>query len=294
MGGAVVRLGWRTNAAAPRGAVGRGERCTQEEDGSEVRWSSRCWSRSPRSSWRAAARTTTTRAAARRRAAARARRRSRRPPPRRTSRRRSRPSRRARAARHADQGRRPVGLPGRLRLVRQPGPGGVVAAFSQFAGAKPKNPNKPRDGMTGGAIGDHPIKIVGIGCSDDRADTAIKETRRLMEQLGADVMIGPLSGDESIAVANYAKQHPDQDVRRRLRGRAGHDAQGAGPELLPLQRGRRAVERRPGRHRLQPARVADGGGGLRRLQLRLDVDRGLHRRVLRRGRPGRPSGSSRR
>jgi branched-chain amino acid transport system substrate-binding protein len=85
---------------------------------------------------------------------------------------------------------------------------GVVAAFSQFAGAKPKNPNKPRDGMTGGAIGDHPIKIVGIGCSDDRADTAIKETRRLMEQLDADVMIGPLSGDESIAVANYAKQHP--------------------------------------------------------------------------------------
>ena len=29
-----------------------------------------------------------------------------------------------------------------------------------------------------------------------------------MEQLKADVMIGPLSGDESIAVANYAKQHP--------------------------------------------------------------------------------------
>jgi branched-chain amino acid transport system substrate-binding protein len=29
-----------------------------------------------------------------------------------------------------------------------------------------------------------------------------------MEQDGADIMIGPLSGDESIAVANYAKQHP--------------------------------------------------------------------------------------
>ena len=40
------------------------------------------------------------------------------------------------------------------------------------------------------------------------ADTAIKETKRLMEQLKADIMIGPLSGDESIAVANYAKQHP--------------------------------------------------------------------------------------
>ena len=31
-----------------------------------------------------------------------------------------------------------------------------------------------------------------------------------MEQDGADIMIGPLSGDESIAVANYAKQHPDK------------------------------------------------------------------------------------
>jgi branched-chain amino acid transport system substrate-binding protein len=87
---------------------------------------------------------------------------------------------------------------------------GAVAAFSQFAGATPKNPNKPKDGFTGGAIGDHPLKLVGVGCGDDKADTAIKETRRLMEQLDADVMIGPLSGDESIAVANYAKDHPDK------------------------------------------------------------------------------------
>jgi branched-chain amino acid transport system substrate-binding protein len=87
---------------------------------------------------------------------------------------------------------------------------GVDAAFAQFAGATPKNPNKPRDGFTGGAIGSHPIKLVGIGCGDDSSDLAIKETRRLMEQLDADVMIGPLSGDESIAVANYAKQHPDK------------------------------------------------------------------------------------
>src|SRR4051812_9978073 len=85
---------------------------------------------------------------------------------------------------------------------------GVVSAMSQYAGAKPKNRNKPRDGWTGGQINGHPLKLVGIGCSNDRADTAIKETKRLMEQLGADVMIGPLSGDESIAVANYAKQHP--------------------------------------------------------------------------------------
>src|SRR4051795_10055910 len=85
---------------------------------------------------------------------------------------------------------------------------GVVTAMAQFAGAKAKNKNKPRDGWTGGSINGHPLKLVGIGCSNDRADTAIKETKRLMEQLGADILIGPLSGDESIAVANYAKQHP--------------------------------------------------------------------------------------
>jgi branched-chain amino acid transport system substrate-binding protein len=85
---------------------------------------------------------------------------------------------------------------------------GVVTAMAQFAGGKAKNPNKPRDGWTGASINGHPLQLVGVGCSNDRADTAIKETKRLMEQLGADILIGPLSGDESIAVANYAKQHP--------------------------------------------------------------------------------------
>ena len=87
---------------------------------------------------------------------------------------------------------------------------GVVAAISQFAGGKPVNPNNPRAGWTGGAINGHPLKLVGIGCSNDQAATAIQQTRKLMEQDGADIMIGPLSGDESIAVANYAKQHPDK------------------------------------------------------------------------------------
>ncbi len=85
--------------------------------------------------------------------------------------------------------------------------GGAIAAFVQYAGAKPKNPNKPSAGMTGGSVAGHPLKIVGFGCSNDRAQTAINETKRLMEQLGADVLIGPLSGDEAVAVANYAKSH---------------------------------------------------------------------------------------
>jgi len=84
---------------------------------------------------------------------------------------------------------------------------GVVTAIAQFAGGKAVNPNKPRSGWTGASINGHPLQLVGVGCSNDSADKAISETKRLMEQLGADIMIGPLSGDESIAVANYAKQH---------------------------------------------------------------------------------------
>src|SRR5215470_5165198 len=86
--------------------------------------------------------------------------------------------------------------------------GGAITAISEFGGAKPNNKNKPSAGWHGGSVGGHPLKLVGIGCANDTADSAIKETKRLMEQLGADIMIGPLSGDESVAVANYAKQHP--------------------------------------------------------------------------------------
>ena len=79
---------------------------------------------------------------------------------------------------HADQGRGPVGLRRRVRGVRQVEDlAGVVSAMSEYAGAKPVNPNDPRKGWTGGSIGGHPVKLVGIGCSNDRADTAIKETR---------------------------------------------------------------------------------------------------------------------
>ena len=152
------------------------------------------------------------------------------------------------------------------------------------------NPNNPRKGWTGGSIGGHPLKLVGIGCSNDKADTAIKETKRLMEQLGADVMIGPLSGDESIAVANYAKQHPNEDVRRRLRRRAGHDAEGAGAELLPLQRRRREWNAGLGDLAYNKLRLEDRRSRRGRLQLRVDVGGRLHRRVLRGRRQGHEAG----
>jgi branched-chain amino acid transport system substrate-binding protein len=77
-------------------------------------------------------------------------------------------------------------------------------------GAKATNPKKPSDGVEGAKIAGKNIDIVGYGCADDTADKAIEETRRLMEQEDADILVGPLSGDEGIAVANYAKEHPDK------------------------------------------------------------------------------------
>jgi branched-chain amino acid transport system substrate-binding protein len=77
-------------------------------------------------------------------------------------------------------------------------------------GAKAENSKKPSDGITGAEVAGKKVEFVGYGCSDGTADKAIDETRRLMEQEDADILIGPLSGDESIAVANYAKEHPDK------------------------------------------------------------------------------------
>ncbi len=90
----------------------------------------------------------------------------------------------------------------------EPDIGGAQAAFAKFAHGKAVDPKKPSAGMKGIVVAGTPIQIVGYGCSNDTAAKAISETKRLMEKLGADIMIGPLSGDEGIAVANYAKRHP--------------------------------------------------------------------------------------
>jgi branched-chain amino acid transport system substrate-binding protein len=86
--------------------------------------------------------------------------------------------------------------------------GGAQGAFAKYAGGVTKSHAKPSAGMTGIHVGSTQIKIVGYGCGNDTVPLAVTETKRLMEQLNADVMIGPLSGDEAVYVANYAKAHP--------------------------------------------------------------------------------------
>jgi branched-chain amino acid transport system substrate-binding protein len=69
---------------------------------------------------------------------------------------------------------------------------------------------KPTDGIEGAEIAGRPVEVVGYGCSDETPDVAVDEARRLVEQENADILVGPLSGDEGIAIANYAKEQPDK------------------------------------------------------------------------------------
>ena len=63
---------------------------------------------------------------------------------------------------------------------------------------------KEMNGMAGGKK----IEFVKVS-SDATPDKAVAATRKAVEQDKVDIMIGPLSGDEGIAVKNYSKTHPD-------------------------------------------------------------------------------------
>jgi len=86
---------------------------------------------------------------------------------------------------------------------------GATLAMINKAGATSNSSTTALDGFSGASIDGVDIELVGIGCGDDTADRAIQEVRQLVEQDGANVVIGPLSGDEGIAVANYALDHPE-------------------------------------------------------------------------------------
>src|SRR4029079_18516412 len=103
----------------------------------------------------------------------------------------------------------PCGCEGAFGAFYEPDIAGANTAFIQYAGGKAAG-TKPSDGLDNATVDGSKIELVGVGCANDTADKAIEETRRLMEQEDADILIGPLSGDEGIAVANYAKEHPDK------------------------------------------------------------------------------------
>ncbi len=60
----------------------------------------------------------------------------------------------------------------------------------------------------GGMAGGKKIQFI-KGSSDASPDKAVNATRKLVEQDKVQIMIGPLSGDEGIAVKNYSKTQPN-------------------------------------------------------------------------------------
>lgn len=83
---------------------------------------------------------------------------------------------------------------------------GARTALMLLAGGKPAGTGATSQ-VTGATVGGHPIKLV-FGCSNAQPDVALKEARRLVEQVKVDILLGPLSGDEGIAISNYSKKQP--------------------------------------------------------------------------------------
>ena len=63
---------------------------------------------------------------------------------------------------------------------------------------------KQRNGVVAG----RKIEVI-KGSSDAKPDVAVNATRKLVEQDKVDIMVGPLSGGEGIAVKDYAKTQPN-------------------------------------------------------------------------------------
>ena len=60
----------------------------------------------------------------------------------------------------------------------------------------------------GGMAAGMKVEVV-KGSSDASPDSAVRAARKLVEQDGVKILVGPLSGDEGIAVKDYAKTHPE-------------------------------------------------------------------------------------
>ena len=61
--------------------------------------------------------------------------------------------------------------------------------------------------QAGGKAGGREIEIV-IASTDTSPDSAVRAARKVVEQDGVEIVIGPLSGSEGIAIRDYAKTQP--------------------------------------------------------------------------------------
>ena len=112
---------------------------------------------------------------------------------------------------------------------------GVTLAMINQAGATSNSRTTATDGFSGATAGGLPIDVVSVGCGNDTPDRTIQEIRKIVEQDGAKVVLGPLSGDEASPSPTTPRTIPRSPSSTASRV-AGGNAAGAGPELLPLHR----------------------------------------------------------
>lgn len=98
-------------------------------------------------------------------------------------------------------------LDGTFAGLGEPSMQGVKLALLEYGG-KLDGPGV-RDGVSGASVAGRPIELF-IESSDATADVAVEKTKKLIEQDNVDIFVGPLSGDEGIAIKNYAKTKLDR------------------------------------------------------------------------------------
>ncbi|HEX5028258.1 MAG TPA: protein kinase [Gaiellaceae bacterium] len=64
------------------------------------------------------------------------------------------------------------------------------------------------DGVVGSTLDGHPLDVR-TGCSDGTTSATLAAARRLVEEEGSTIVIGPVTGDEGLALQDYARRHPD-------------------------------------------------------------------------------------
>jgi branched-chain amino acid transport system substrate-binding protein len=67
----------------------------------------------------------------------------------------------------------------------------------------------PLDIVTGVTIAGKPVELTIAGSNGVSPDIAVTAARRLVEETGVDVIVGPTSSDEGLAVKNYMASAPD-------------------------------------------------------------------------------------
>lgn len=88
---------------------------------------------------------------------------------------------------------------------------GVVTALEGAFAAGAEDGGRTVDMVVeeyGGEVAGRPIELI-IESSDTTPETAVDRARKLVEQDGVSIIYGPLSGDEGVALADYAKSVPD-------------------------------------------------------------------------------------